>query len=144
MPGEPSSPRPALPQPGYRQREGADAPASRSVLLSRSPRRYFCSFSRLYNPQVSSEPGSSAAIGLHDIISALTRCFSTQPSSPERYSKMSTSARKANQSLQSSASFFSTSSPAHVHSVLFISQQRVGQLCSLPGHSTNLCSALKV
>lgn len=113
------------------------------MLLSHSARCYFCSFSQLYSPRASSKPGSSAAIGLHDIISALTCCFSTQSCSSGCYSKTSTSVRKANQSLQSSASFFSTSSPAHAKSVPFINQQHMWQRCFLPGHSSNLSSVLK-
>lgn len=46
-------------------------------------------------PHTSSKPVPSAAIGLHDIISALTCCFSTQSCSPECYSKISTAVRKA-------------------------------------------------
>ena len=97
---------------GTQAAERAGAPASRSELLSRSARWYFCSFSQLYTPRASSEPGSSAAIGQHGIISALTCCFSTLSRSPGRYSETSTSVRKADRSLQSSASFLSTSSPA--------------------------------
>lgn len=78
-PGEPRSPRsaPAL-QTRHRAAgagrcscppQCASLPLSSPLLLLLQPALY---------PQASSEPGSSAVIGLHDIICALTCCSSTQ------------------------------------------------------------------
>lgn len=102
----------------------ASLPLSSPLLLLLQPALY---------PQASSEPGSSAVIGLHDIICALTWCFPTQLRSPGRYSEVSISVRKAKSISSDVRILFLYHSPAHANSVLFIHWQHVCQLCCLPG-----------